>query len=80
MPFTQIASTNYFMGHISTINKVQINWDYNGVGIGDDPNEFYSVSASKFKVVVIPPAVLRQYPEVDLNNYKEVKKVFQLRD
>ena len=80
MPFTQLASTNYFMGHISAINSVQITWDYNGLGIGDDPNEFYGISASKFKVVVIPPAILKQYPNVDLNNYNEVKETFHLKD
>lgn len=80
MPFTQLASTNYFMGHISTINKIQVNWDYNGIGLGDDPNEYYGISNSKFKVVIIPPAILKQYPDLDLNNYNVVKQTLQLKD
>lgn len=80
MPYTQIASTNYFMGYTSTINSIQVNWYYNGLGIGDDPNEFYGISASKFKVVIIPTAILKQYPNINLNNFNEVKETFQLKD
>ncbi len=80
MPFTKVASTDYYMGYTSSVGVVQINWDYNGLGIGDDPNTFYGVSSCKFKVVVIPPAILKQYPTVNMNNYSEVKEAFQLKD
>ena len=33
-----------------------------------------------FKTVVIPPAIARDHPEVDYNNYRDVKAIFNLAD
>lgn len=79
LPNTVVASTNYFMGYITAVSTVQVNWDYNGIGIGSSPNSFYSAT-SLFKVVVIPPAAIAANPDLDLNNYNKVKLKFNLED
>lgn len=79
LPNTVVASTNYFMGYITAVSTVQVNWDYNGIGIGSSPNSFYSAT-SLFKVVVIPPAAITANPDLDLNNYDKVKTTFNLAD
>lgn len=79
LPNTEVASTNYFMGYITSVGSVEITWIYNGVGIGSSPNSFYSAT-SLFKVVVIPPAAITANPDLDLNNYNKVKITFNLAD
>jgi hypothetical protein len=76
LPTTTVASTNYFMGYSTSVNSVQVLWDYNGIGIGENPNAFFGIT-SLFKVVIIPPA-RKANPDLDLTNYKEVKKRFNL--
>lgn len=79
LPNTVVASSNYFMGYITSAGIVEVTWDYNGVGIGSSPNTFYSAT-SLFKVVVIPPATIVANPDLDLNNYNKVKTKFNLQD
>lgn len=79
LPNTAVASTNYFMGYITSVSTVEITWVYNGSGIGNSPNTFYSAT-SLFKVVVIPPAAITANPDLDLNNYNKVKVGFNLED
>ncbi|MES2141103.1 MAG: hypothetical protein V4511_15460 [Bacteroidota bacterium] len=79
LPNTVVSSTNYFMGYMTTVGTVQVNWDYNGIGIGSSPNTFYSAT-SLFKVVVIPPAAIVANPDLDLNNYNTVKAKFNIAD
>lgn len=79
VPYTYVASTNYFMNYLTTIGMVEVRWEYNGIGSGNSPTSIYSAT-SQFKVVVIPPAAKKAHPNVDLNNYSEVKKTFDLKD
>lgn len=79
LPTTVVASTDYYMGYLTTVGIVEIRWDYNGIGIGSDPNTFYSATA-KFKVVIIPPAMMRVNPNLDLKNYNAVKAKLNLKD
>lgn len=79
LPFTQYNSpSNYFMGFNTSINRVQITWIYDSsLSQGDNPNVYYGV-AVQYKVVVIPKAAKDAHPNVNLNNYSEVKKAFDL--
>lgn len=79
MPFTYVASTNHFMNYITSIGQVEVDWEYNGVGSGSSPVTIYGAT-SMFKVVVIPPAAKKANPNINLNDYNEVKKAFDLKD
>lgn len=81
VPFTQYHSpSNYFMGFNTSINRVQVTWIYDSsLSQGDNPNVYYGVTV-QCKVVVIPKAAKAAHPNVDLNNYNEVKKIFKLLD
>jgi hypothetical protein len=79
MPFTYVGSTDHFMNYISAISLIEVRWEYNGAGSGSSPVTIYG-AASMFKVVIIPPAIIKQHPNVDLNNYNEVKETFNLKD
>jgi len=79
VPFTVVNSSgNYFMSDITYIGGVEIQWEYNGVGLGSNPNSLYSAT-SQFKVVVIPPALIQQHPDVNLKDYSAVKRAFNLK-
>lgn len=76
VPYTEVASTNYFMNFLTTAGIVEITWTYNG-GLGSDPNTYYGTTVQA-KVVVIPPAAMK--PNVNMHNYKEVKAAYHLND
>jgi hypothetical protein len=80
-PYAQYNSPyNYFMGFNTSVGKVQVTWFYDtSLSSGDNPNTFYGTTVN-FKVVIIPPAVFRQHPNVDLKNYALVKETFNLKD
>jgi hypothetical protein len=79
VPYTYVASTNYFMNYLTTVNLVEVRWTYNGIGNGNSPNtELNGGSPVQIKVVVIPPALKKANPDVDLNDYKAVKSRFGL--
>lgn len=81
LPFTQYGSiTDYYMEYTTSPNNVQVNWIKNGSGSGSDPNTYYGVSAMKYKVVVIPPSGRVANPDLNLRDYREVKKRFGLKD
>ncbi len=81
IPYTQYnLPSNYFMGFSSTIGNVQVTWFYDSsLSSGSNPNIFYGVTIN-LKVVVIPPAMIKLYPNIDLKNYNEVKETFNLKD
>ncbi len=79
LPYTEVASTNYFMGFNTGINNVQVTWIYNGLGLGSSPNSFYTATL-RIKVVVIPPSVRKANPDIDYNNYNEVSTTFNLKE
>ncbi len=80
LPYTYVGTTsgNYFMNFLTTVNLVEVRWQYNLAGIGDSPTSV--LGDVKFKVVVIPPSVLKTYPDLDLNNYREVKETLHLKE
>lgn len=81
VPFTQYNSpSNYFMGFNTSVGNVQVTWIYDSsLSSGDSPNTYYGVTV-QCKVVVIPKAAKDAHPNVDLNNYSEVKETFDLKD
>ncbi len=82
LPFTQYNSPyNYFMGFNTGIGNVQVTWIYDtSLSSGKDPNSYYSSAALLYKVVIIPPSVMVANPNLDLKNYKDVKRRFNLTD
>jgi hypothetical protein len=79
IPCTVVASTDYFWGFVTAVGLVEVRWDYNGIGIGDSPNEFYGANV-QLKVVVIPSSERRKNPNVDLKNYEEVKTSYDVKE
>lgn len=81
VPFTQYGSVNnYYMNFNSSIGNVQVTWFSNSsVSSGDNPNVYYGAT-SQFKVVVIANSLKTQNPNVNFNNYYEVKAKFNLKD
>jgi hypothetical protein len=77
LPYTEVASTDYFFNYTTSAGNVQPQWVYNGVGLGSNPNTYYSATV-QLKVVVIPPALIK--PGVDNTNYEEMKKAYNLKD
>ena len=80
LPYTQFAATNYNMGFETSTGTVKITWFYNSsVESGDNPNVYYNTKV-QYKVVVIPVAERVLKPNVNYNNYEEVKASFKLND
>lgn len=81
LPYTQYDSPyDYFMGFNTSSGNVQITWVYDSsLSSGSNPNVYYATTV-KFKVVVIPPAIIKQYPNINLNNYNEVMKTFNIKE
>ena len=80
IPTTQLNSFgNYYMGFVTAVNTVEVFWDYNNSGIGDNPNIFYGV-VCQFKVVIIPSSAIKAYPNLDLKDYNAVKEIFKLKE
>ncbi|MBK8873544.1 MAG: hypothetical protein IPN13_06305 [Bacteroidetes bacterium] len=77
LPWTVVGSTNYFMNYLTETDLIQIQWWFNGAGIGSNPNTYFS-AISMFKVVVIPPRLVN--PKINLNNYEDVKLEYNLQD
>jgi len=75
IPYTYVASTNYFMTYAHAVGTVEVDWTYNGTGAGSDPNTVFS-STTQLKVVIIPHSFKK--PGVNYSNYTEVKKVYNL--
>lgn len=79
LPYTFVSSTDYFMGYLTQIGNVEVRWTYNGIGVGSDPNTELGGTV-QIKVVVIPPAMVKKNPNVNMNNYNEVKSAYGLKD
>lgn len=81
VPFTQYNSpSNYFMGFNTSTGNVQVTWAYDSsLSSGSNPNAYYGATVS-LKVVVIPPSMIKLYPNIDLRNYSEVRETFNLKD
>lgn len=77
VPYTAVASTNYFMGFATGVGLTEIQWTYNGVGNGSDPNTFFGATC-QFKIVVIPAAMKK--PGINTHNYEELKSAYNLKD
>ncbi|HWY10432.1 MAG TPA: hypothetical protein VN026_03850 [Bacteroidia bacterium] len=77
VPYTAVSSTDYFMGFATGVGLTEIQWTYNGVGNGSDPNTFFGATC-QFKIVVIPPAMKK--PGVNTHSYNELKAAYNLKD
>ena len=75
VPYTAVATTNYFMSFVTESGVVEVQWTYNGVGNGSSPNTFFGTTL-KFKVVVIPASKIR--PEINTKDFNEIKKEYNL--
>jgi hypothetical protein len=66
------------MGFVSSIGNIQVTWVYDSsLSSGSDPNTYYGTTI-KCKVVIIPPAT--EKAKVNMNNYQEVKRAYNLPD
>jgi hypothetical protein len=81
IPYTQYHSPyNYVMNFSCSPGNVEVTWFYDtSFSAGSDPNTYYG-STIQIKVVVIPPAERIKNPNVNLNDYNEVKRTYKLRD
>lgn len=79
LPYTEINTTNYFMGFYHSVGRVDVLWTYNGIGSGDDPNDYFNTSV-KYKIVVIPASQRLANPDLDWNDYEAVKQRFNLHE
>lgn len=75
VPYTVVATTNYFMSFVTEAGAVEVQWTYNGVGNGSSPNTFFGTTL-KFKVVVIPASKIK--PGLDTKDFNEIKKEYNL--
>ena len=83
LPYTYPSSPAYFMEFDIAANQVTVNWYYNGSGLGTDPNTIFNftpLNPMPFKIVVIPQRLKNSHPNLNYNNYEEVKKAFNLKD
>jgi len=76
VPYTYVGTVDYFMGYLAQVGNVEVRWTYNGAGVGSDPNSVLGGTV-QIKVVIIPPAMIK--PNVNLNNYNEVKDVYNIQ-
>jgi hypothetical protein len=81
VPYSQYNyPSNYYMGFNTGVGNVQVTWFYDSsLSSGDDPNTYYAATI-KIKVVTIPPAEIKKHPDLNLKNYQEVSKTFNLKD
>ncbi|MCA6361761.1 MAG: hypothetical protein IM638_01870 [Bacteroidetes bacterium] len=80
LPYTEVASTNYFMNYYSFAGRVEVIWEYNGVfGSGDSPNVYYGTNV-KLKIVVLSNSQRRANPDLDWSDYEAVKQRFNLQE
>lgn len=70
---------DYHMGFLTSVNRVEVTWFYDGTSNGSDPNTYYSTSVM-CKVVVIPSSQRNANPDIDLTDYEQVKARFHLAD
>ena len=74
---TYIDANNYEMTYSTEVHHVFADWIYSGTGLGANPNSYFSTNCM-FKVVVIPASYKKA--NINLNNYAEVKAVYNLMD
>lgn len=80
VPYTVYGTVHdYHMGFSYAQNVVEVTWLYDGPSSGSDPNTYYSTTV-KCKVVVVPSSVRQANPDLDWNDYEEVKNTFDLKD
>lgn len=81
VPYTQYDSPyDYFMGFNTSVGNVQVTWFYDSsASSGSNPNTYYATTV-KYKVVIIPPALVKANPNLNLDDYSAVKKRFNLKD
>lgn len=77
LPYTEVNTTNYFMGFYHYVGTVDVLWTYNGIGSGSDPNDYYNTNV-QYKIVVIPASQRRANPDLDWSDYEAVKQRFNL--
>ncbi len=77
VPYTAVATTNYFMGFVTQQGAVEVQWTYNGVGNGSSPTSFFGTTL-KFKVVVIPASKIK--PGLNTQNFYELKTEYNLNE
>ncbi len=79
VPYTYVASTNYYMSFTTVVDYVQVAWNYGGGTLGSDPNTVFGATC-QFKVICIAAGARLAHPNVNYKNYQEVKKAFNLKD
>lgn len=80
VPYTVYGTLHdYHMGFVYDPGTVEVTWMYDGTSAGSDPNTYYGTTV-RCKVVVVPSAARLANPDIDWNDYEEVKERFDLKD
>jgi hypothetical protein len=74
LPFTEVSGTDYIMLYHTSVGSIEIDWIYNGAGLGSDPNTYYSATC-QFKIVCIASSIIKQHPNTNWTNYNEVMQI-----
>lgn len=75
LPYTSVNTIDYFMEYLTFTGTVEVQWIYNGNGIGTNPNSYFG-SSCMFKIVTVSPAGRLANPDLNWKNYSEVVKRF----
>jgi hypothetical protein len=75
MPYTYVATVDYYWQFTTSLNNVEPQWDYNGIGAGSSPTSIYSVGSIYIKVVCIAPSAKREHPHTNWKNWAEVNEI-----
>jgi hypothetical protein len=80
VPYTVYGTVHdYHMGFLYDPGTVEVTWMYDGTSMGSDPNTYYGTTV-KCKVVVVPSTARLANPNLDWNDYEQVKRRFHLKD
>lgn len=80
VPYTVYGTVhNYYMGFRYTPGLVEVTWLYDGLGSGDDPNTYYNTNV-KCKVVIVPSSARKANPDINWDNYEDVRQRFGLNE
>jgi len=78
LPYTQVDPTsNYYLNFNTYNGGITVFWQRDNGTLGSNPNAYYSTNVN-IKTVIIPPALIK--PNIDTNNYNEVKMAYNLAD
>lgn len=68
------------MAFVTRIGLVHVTWIYDSsLSSGENPNDYYGTNL-EYKIVVMPSSEWRSNPDIDYNDYDQVKTRFHLTE